>query len=34
MIAGGMMFIQSGYASQGLQGGNAFLAFELTEPGE
>lgn len=34
MIAGDMMFVQSGYASQGLQGGNAFLAFALKESEE
>lgn len=34
MLAGDMMFILSGYASQSLKGGNAFLAFELTEASE
>jgi polyvinyl alcohol dehydrogenase (cytochrome) len=31
MIAGDMVFIQSGYAAQSLQGGNALLAFALKE---
>ena len=34
MIAGDMMFILSGYGSQSLKGGNAFLAFALTEASE
>ena len=34
MIAGDMMFILSGYARQSLRGGNALLAFELTESEE
>lgn len=31
VIAGDMMFVQSGYGSQGLRGGNALLAFKLRE---
>jgi polyvinyl alcohol dehydrogenase (cytochrome) len=34
MIAGNMLFIQSGYARQLLTGGNALLAFELPQPSE
>lgn len=34
LIAGDMIFIQSGYASQALKGGNALLAFALEEDGE
>ena len=34
MIAGDMMFIQSGYGSQALKGGNAFLAFKVMEADE